>query len=394
MRLVIECAGFTPGEADRLRRAIAAWRAKNGAILAFEKKIVEGMSARGYAREFAERVFKQIQGFSEYGFPESHAASFALLAYVSCWLKCHHPAVYVCALLNSQPMGFYAPAQLVRDAKRHDVPVRRVDVAASDWDATLEDNGRVLRLGMRLVRGLRQEEAERIIAARERYGPAPSIATLYRRSGVSAVCLCRLARADAFTSMGLDRQQASWQVMRLRDQPMPLFEAAWAARDADPSPLPEPEPTVETDPLPAVPDIVKVYQDYEATGLSLKQHPVAFHRPWLEEQGASPAAELRDPERTPHGRRIAVAGISLLRQRPGTAKGVMFMTIEDESGEANLIIRPRVFEAFYAAARHSSAVLVRGKVERQSEVVHVMVEEIVDLSRRFDELLIRSRDFR
>jgi len=395
MQLAIECAGFTPGEADDLRRAIAAWKSKQKVIFEFGRKIVDGMIARGYCRAFAEQCFEQIKGFSEYGFPESHAASFALIVYASAWMKRYHPAAFAAALINSQPMGFYAPAQLVRDAKEHGVTVRPVDVNHSTWDCTLEppppdnahhDAGPALRLGMRLIQGMRRAEADALAAAVAAHGPFRDLERLWRISGVRAAAMKALARADAFNSMDLDRRQALWQVRRLKDIGAPLFEPA--ERDAPAKP-PE-EPAVH---LPPVPVSRQVVHDYQTLGMSLKAHPISFLRRKLDAMGATPNHELGDETRWPHGSPIRVAGIALVRQRPGSAGGVVFMTIEDETGIANLIFRPKVFEQFRKAARHSTVLLAQGTVERRGRVVHVMVRRAVDLTGEAATLTARSRDF-
>ncbi len=385
MRLAIVAAGFTPDEADQLRRSMAAWRRRGDQMQRFGRRLVEGMTHRGYPREFAERCFEQIKGFSEYGFPESHAASFALLVYVSSWLKRWHPAVFAAALINSQPMGFYAPAQIVRDAREHGVEVRGVDVSHSGWDCTVEDGA--LRLGMRLVRGLREQEATTLVEAVARGGPFDSILRLWRESGVRVSTLRRLASADAFASMGLDRQAALWDIRALNDEDLPLFER----HDEDDTGCREPS---EVNPrLPRIAEPKKVVQDYAAIGLSLKAHPVSFLRAQLAAQGAVPAAELRNERSWPHGARAAVAGLVLVRQRPGTASGIVFMTLEDETGTANLIVRPRVYDRYRKAARHGVLILARGTVERQGNVVHLMVRSLEDADRALAELASRSRDF-
>ncbi len=422
MALAVEAAGFTPEEADGLRRAINAWKSQKNAMDPFRKKLIRGMVDRGYTQAFAEQCFDRIKGFSEYGFPESHAASFALLVYVSAWLKHHRPAAFTAALLNSQPVGFYGPAQLVRDAKEHGVEVRPVDVNHSGWDCldgvrvppaasgTADEaaaanthrppsppdassrpscrhvgsgdrSREVLRLGMRMVRGLRREDAEAITRAVRRHGPFRSVEPLWRASGVSVTSLRRLAEADAFQSMGLDRQRALWQILRLRDEDAPLFAAAGE------------EPPEPKTPLPEVPEIRKVTEDYGATGLSLKNHPMAFLRPEVERMGAVPARQVADPRRWPHGRRIAVAGLCLVRQRPASASGVIFMSLEDETGVVNLILRPRIYTTYRQAARDGVVLLVRGRVERQGEVVHVMAHELTALEFPAH-LHAPSRDFR
>ncbi|RMH13573.1 MAG: DNA polymerase III subunit alpha, partial [Planctomycetota bacterium] len=368
MALAVVAAGFTPGQADQLRRAMAAWKRSGRAILKFETMLVEGMVARGYSRTFAEQVFQQITGFSGYGFPESHAASFAIIVYVSAWLKRHHPAVFAAALINSQPMGFYQPAQIVRDAREHGVEVRSVDVNHSAWDCSLEPaqtgpthnphqadaapgrndprarwgaGGPALRLGMRLVRGLNREEAERIVRCVQEHGPFRSMEELRLRTGVRASTLVCLADADAFGSMGLSRQRALWEAHALRDEPTPLFPAPRQAR-------PEPEPT-----LPTIPLALDVAEDYQSVGLSLKAHPVSFIRERLTAAGVTANRDLSDEQLCPSGRVVTVAGVVLVRQRPSTASGVVFVTIEDETGIANLIVRPEVYERYRRAVRHS-----------------------------------------
>ncbi|MFP4143694.1 MAG: error-prone DNA polymerase [Phycisphaeraceae bacterium] len=390
MRLAIECAGFTPDEADRLRRAMAKRELQAGAGRAlhpFGRKLIGGMIESGHPRAFAEACYKQIQGFSEYGFPESHAASFALLVYVSAWLKRHHPAAFTCALLNSQPMGFYAPAQLVRDAREHGVEVRPADVHHSAWDCTLEPigdglrPGLTLRLGLRQVRGLREEEADRIAAAAGEQGRFGSIESLWRVSGVSVSSLRQLARADAFRSLGLSRQQALWQVGKLRDAPAPLFGAIRDRQGEDAASLPR------------VTAWREVAQDYRQTGLSLRPHPISFLRGWLERENVAPVGELRDEQAWPHGSPVQVAGLCLLRQRPSTAKGITFMTLEDETGSANLIVRRHVYDACRAAAHGSTAMIVRGRVERQGPVVHVVASHLRSLDAELGALHHLSRDF-
>jgi DNA polymerase III alpha subunit len=357
MALAIVAAGFTPGDADKLRRAMAAWKRKGNQIVQFGRRLVAGMVERGYEREFAERCFKQIQGFSEYGFPESHAASFAHLVYVSCWLKKHHPAAFAAALINSQPMGFYAPAQIIRDAKDHGVEVRPVDVNASTWDCTLEDAGAddvspALRLGFRMIKGFRQPDADAIADAVHRLGPFDSIEALRRASAVRVAVFRRLAGADAFGSMGCDRQQALWAVRKLRDESLPMFDAV------EPPPARAPETTA----LPPVSLPRKVAEDYAATQLSLKAHPVSFLRDELRGEGVTEARELADEKRWPHGRRVAVAGLAICRQRPSTANGIVFMTLEDETGISNLIISPEIYQRDRRIARHGVSVVARGKI--------------------------------
>ncbi len=384
MKMAIVAANFTPGEADQLRRAMAAWKRKGDLIYSFGQKIMSGMLTNGYTKAYAERVFEQIKGFGEYGFPESHAASFALIVYVSAWLKCHHPAAFCAAILNSQPMGFYQPAQLVRDAQTHGVEVRPVDVNHSAWDCTLEEGaeGPAVRLGMRLVKHMRNTEADAITAAVVRMGKVSSIHALSRAAkGVRQRTLASLAEADAFGSMGLTRQTAFWDVRKLRDNHLPLFEAIGADE--------------ETVTLPLIPADRLVVHDYSATGLSLKAHPVSFVRERLSQKGITRASELADERIWKHGRQIAVAGLVLIRQRPGTASGVVFITVEDETGVVNLIVRPEIYEQYRVALRHSVGVAAWGRVERQGRVVHVLVRSARNLSDivQTTEVASQSRDF-
>jgi error-prone DNA polymerase len=364
MRIAIVAAGFTPSEADQLRRAMATFR-KTGKIYAFRAKMVEGMVERGYAREFAERCFHQIEGFGEYGFPESHAASFALLVYVSAWLKCHHPEVFAAALLNSQPMGFYAPAQIVRDAREHGVEVRPVDVNHSDWDCTLEDleggSRFALRLGFRQVKGLREADVANLVAARGTGYVDPQ--ELQRRTSLGRAALERLAEADAFGSMGLDRRAALWAVRGLDEAPLPLFAAAERR-----------EPGVIL-PLSGLGE--EVAADYAFLHLSLKTHPLALLRARLAERGIMPNSALGD---VADGSWITVAGLVLVRQRPGSASGVIFATLEDETGSANVIIWPSVFERFHRTVLVSRLMAVSGRLQREGIVIHVVAERIADLS--------------
>ncbi|MFM1936111.1 MAG: hypothetical protein RI990_1070 [Planctomycetota bacterium] len=363
MALAVVAAGFTPGEADRLRRAIAAWRRNGNRIAEFGVQLEEGMLARGYTREFACRVFRQIQGFSGYGFPESHAASFALLVYVSAWIKRHHPAAFLASILNSQPMGFYAPAQLVHDARAHGVEVRPVDAVRSAWDCTLESAGAV-RLGLRMVSGLVEHEG-RAIARAAAGGGVASVEGLWRRAGCSVRAMRCLARADAFASMGIGRQQALWQVRALRAGDEPVL------RDAS-----ERGATLFDDvpqPLPAMPRMRQVADDYASTGLSLRAHPVGLLRRALAERGVVECSRL------PGLRDAAVAGLVTCRQRPSTAKGVTFVTLEDETGIANLVVRPPVYERWRRIIRHAGAMVAEGRVEHRRGVTHLVVRRVHDL---------------
>lgn len=376
MKLAVVAAGFTPGEADQLRRAMGAWR-KTGVIEKFHKQLIEGMLAKGYKLEFAERLYKQISGFGEYGFPESHAVSFALLVYVSCWLKCHYPDAFLAAMLNSQPLGFYQPAQLVRDAQEHDIEVCPVDVNHSEWDATLEpkddDTHLAVRLGFRSVNGLAATEARALIKAR---GDKPfhSVDDLAHRGGLSNAVLSRLSRADAFGSLKLSRRQALWESLPERYT----------------NTLLEQHPSEHIPPtLPKMVPLTDVVQDYKHVGLSLKQHPISFLRSHLERQQVVPSEKLAD---YPADRRVRVAGLVLVRQRPGTAKGITFVTLEDETGTANLVVHPTTWEKFRRTASTATALMVRGILQREGLVIHVIVDRMWDLSEEFARIG-RSRNF-
>jgi error-prone DNA polymerase len=385
MQIAIVAAGFTPDEADKLRRAMATFR-HMGTIHTFREKFIAGMVGNGYAREFAERCFSQIEGFGEYGFPESHAASFAHLVYVSSWIKRHYPDVFCAAILNSQPMGFYQPAQLVRDARQHGVEVRAADVNFSQWDCTLEptDGDRhAVRLGFRLVQGLHETELTALVAARG--NGFASIERLAAVAGVSRFTIERLAEADAFRSLGLDRRAALWSARRLdtigarRTKPLrPLSGSDQALPLLSPHMDDDlfPEPSVE---LPAMPLAEHVVEDYAATGLSLKAHPVGFFREKLAALGVTRNIDHR-AEAIPNNSRITVAGLVLIRQRPGTAKGVVFMTLEDETGIANIIVWPKAFAKNRRTVMSSRFVAVRGRLQRAGMVVHVVAEEFIDLS--------------
>jgi error-prone DNA polymerase len=375
MRVAIECAGFTASEADQLRRSMATFKFTGG-VSHFRDKLVDGMVANGYEPEFAEKTFKQLEGFGSYGFPESHAASFALIAYASSWLKCHHPDVFCAALLNAQPMGFYAPAQIVRDARDHGVEVHPVCANASRWDCTLEPTSRgdrfAVRLGLRMVRGLANADAAAIVAARADQ-PFVSVDDLWRRAGVPAAALVRLAEADAFRpSLRLARRDALWAIKALRDEPLPLFAAA-SAREAKTVPEAQ-EPTVELRPMTAGGEVV---EDYGHVGLTLRNHPVSFLRGDLRRQRVVPCAEAMHAR---DGRWLRTAGLVLVRQMPGSAKGVMFITIEDETGIANLVIWPKVFEKQRRVILSARMMAVHGRIQREGEVVHLVAHYLTDLS--------------
>jgi error-prone DNA polymerase len=376
MQLAVVAAGFTPGEADQLRRAMGAWR-RPGLIDQFRRKLLDGMKQHGLEGDFAESVFQQIRGFGEYGFPESHAASFALLVYVAAWLKHYYPGEFAAAILNSQPMGFYAPAQLVRDARQHGIEVLPIDVNHSEWDCTIEAGA--LRLGLRLIGGLQQSSADRIVQARAA-GPFATMHEFVRRTELSRSQILVLADAGAMGSLSDSRRESLWDALAAEPKlkQRSLFE-----------PL-EPEDSSQNA-LPPMPPEEEVYADYRTTGLSLRAHPLAFHRKQLQELGARPASDLLSL-RT--GTRIRLAGLVLLRQRPSTARGITFVTIEDETGAANLIVHAKTWERFRAITRHSPMWLVDGRVESKDSVIHVVVRRVADLSKQLSAVAVRSRDFR
>jgi len=379
MKIAIDAARFSAAEANQLRKAMATFRSK-GKIETLEEKMVGRMVARGYDADFAQRCFDQIKGFGEYGFPESHAASFAHLVYVSSWLRWRYPAAFACALLNSQPMGFYAPAQIVRDAREHGVEVREVDVNASDWDCTLESGA--LRLGLRQVDGLHVEAAERVVAHR----PYSTVEELRTRGRVPVHAIQRLAAADAFRSMGLDRRAALWDSRALRQAPdLPLFAHA-EARDEGAEETPAQ--------LPAMPLAEHVISDYQTIRLSLKAHPMQFLRAHYSAQKFVTAGQLNSLK---DGKRLSMAGVVLIRQRPGTSKGVVFITIEDETGIANLVVWPHVFEKQRKIVMGARLMAVHGVVQKDpdSAVIHVVAARLEDhtplLSRLSDDSLLPSR---
>ena len=427
MKIAIVAAGFSPAEADKLRRAMATFR-RVGTIQTFQAKMIEGMAAKGYDREFAERCFRQIEGFGEYGFPESHAASFALLVYASCWMKCRYPDVFLAAMLNAQPLGFYAPSQLVRDAREHGVEVREVDVNLSDWDCTLEvlpplplagegwgeggpenphpsaaptpspakrEKGNIhprhasmaehiraahaVRLGLRQIIGAREEEMRKLVE--QRGAGYDSVRDLWLRGGIPVTALERLADADAFRSLGLDRREALWAVRalnRVGDQDdLPLFAHVRPERETEPDAH-----------LPPMPLGAHVVEDYRRLSLSLKAHPVAFMRARLNARGIKRSDAL---DRIKSGERIVVAGLVLVRQRPGTAKGVIFMTLEDEAGVANIIVWPKAFERLRAIVIGARFVAVSGKLQNEAGVIHIIAERMEDLTPMLGQLSDEGR---
>jgi error-prone DNA polymerase len=445
MKIAIVGAGFAPDEADRLRRAMVTFK-RNGDIHLFRDKFIAGMATNGYDRDFATRCFSQIEGFGTYGFPESHAASFALLVYVSAWIKCFYPEIFACALLNSQPMGFYAPAQIVRDAREHGVEVRPADVNHSFWDCSLEpleaenpsppfraeregpiahrwegevglrpraeiphltptlsapkggegDKGRyALRLGFRQIKGFAEADTERLVAMRGHEGFSDPHA-LWRRGAFGRGALERLAEADAFRSVGLDRRRALWALKALGDPPLPLFAAAETSNEKPSPPIGGGGSTEGAASearamalLPEMPLGEQVVEDYASLGLTLKRHPLAFLRSELAGEGLVTAADLA---RLPVDRRLAIAGIVLIRQRPGSANGVVFITIEDETGIANLIIWPAILERFRRAALGATLLRCTGKLQREQSVIHVVAEHLADLTPRLNTLRDRTGD--
>ena len=371
MKIAIVAAGFTPAEADELRRSMATFKLK-GMVSRFEEKLVSGMLKNGYSEEYARKVFKQLEGFGSYGFPESHAASFALLVYVSSWIKCYYPDVFATALLNRQPKGFYQPSKIVQHAQRHGVVVRPVDVNASGWDHQLEEKcGKyfAVRLGFRQIKKLRERDIQTLVNGRIRpYKKVEQLAD----SGVPHAAIVMLNKADAFRSLGLERRKGLWVVAALKDRPQGMFtgmDATWPESFMDLPPMGEGE---------------QVIQDYASTGLSLKAQPVKFVRSLLSRERILSTRELYQAE---HNTKVKIAGIVTVRQRPGTAGGVCFMTIEDEFGFANLIIWESLFEKFRSEILRSKLIMVTGKLQRQGNVVHVVVHRCYNYS---DKLNIMS----
>ncbi len=387
MQLAVVAAGFTPGEADQLRRAMGAWK-RSGGIGHFRDKLLGGMVARGYSCEFAERIYRQMLGFGDYGFPEAHAASFALLVYDSAWLKRYEPAAFAAALLNSQPMGFYAPAQLVRDARAHGVEVRPVEACASEWDCTLEPTGTAqsaLRLGLRMVKGLSRTGAERLIAARA-HASFADVQDLARRAGLDRGDLEALAAAGAFAALSGNRHLAFWDVAGV-ERSLPLEASA-------PSPSPGGSPSARTDaarPLLHAPtEGQNIAADYASVGLTLGRHPLALLRPALQDQGLCTAEDITA---LAHGRTVRTAGIVLMRQRPAAAGGVTFVTLEDESGQVNIIVWERVGEVYRRALVSARLLEVHGRLQRAEGVTHLVARRLIDRTALLGALVTRSRDF-
>jgi error-prone DNA polymerase len=365
MKIAIVAAGFTPAEADELRRSMATFKAQ-GEVTKFEQKLIKGMTDRGYTEEYARRVFRQLEGFGSYGFPESHAASFALLVYVSAWIKCFYPDIFACALLNSMPMGFYQPAQIIIDAKNHGVEIKPADINHSSWDNTLEayeGKYRAIRLGFRQIKGIREEEMKLLTDAR-----TTNFSTIHelRKIGLSDVTLQKLADADAFRSIDLDRREALWEIST-KDNPVAMFSGQ-----------PSPDEKNETVSLPKMKLSEHVVQDYSSTSLSLKAHPVSFIRETLSQLHI---VQVQDLAKGKDGDMVKVAGLVLVRQRPGTAKGICFMTIEDETGWANLVIFQNLFDQYRKEIMQSTLIMVEGKLQIEGEVVHVIVESCHNFSK-------------
>lgn len=378
MKIAIVAAGFTPTEADALRKSMATFKVQ-GLVTQFQEKLINGMLKNGYTQEYAQRVFKQLEGFGSYGFPESHAASFALLVYVSAWIKCYYPDIFACGLLNSQPMGFYAPAQIVSDARKHDVEVRPVDINFSCWDNILEEQENkycALRLGFRQIKRMREEDMQMLVAARKK--KFTSINEILD-AGVSLAALEKLADADAFRSIGLDRRQALWEITALRDNPIALFKGQ-ASESA----------TEKNVALPQMSLSEHVVNDYASTSLSLKAHPVSFIREKLQLFNVISTKELVNGN---DGDIVKVAGLVLVRQRPGTAGGICFITIEDETGVANLVVFRNLFENVYRKEiLHSKLLMVEGKLQKEGEVIHVVVQHCEDWSKLLRDLTSTNKE--
>lgn len=377
MQIAIDAAGFSPGEADQLRRSMAAWR-RTGNLHKHYDKIINGMTGNGYSRSFAESIFQQIQGFSEYGFPESHAASFAILVYFSAWIKCHYPAEFLVAMVNSQPLGFYSNSQLIQDAQRHGVQVLPVDVMHSDMDCSTEAASGphpAVRLGLRLVKQLSQAQSARLLQARET-APFVSAQDLARRAQLDAPAMKCLAAADALASLEGHRRHQLWQASAPLHH-SPLLRAA---------PIDEDELQ-----LPAASEQEDIHWDYGALGMSLRRHPMALLRERLQRHGFQTQAELREAR---DGSWVRACGIVTLRQQPPTAKGVVFITLEDETGNLQVICWPHLRSAQRDALLHSQFLAVQGRWQRSGEVGNLIAHQLRDVSDWYDSLRIRSRDFR
>jgi error-prone DNA polymerase len=377
MQLAVVAAGFTPGEADRLRRAMAAWK-RRGGLGPFEEKLIRGMRERGYTEEFAQQIFHQIEGFGEYGFPESHSASFALLVYVSCWLKRHEPAAFTCALLNSQPMGFYSASQLTQDLRRHGVEVRPVDVNYSDWDCSLErreDGEAAMRIGLRQIKVLTEAAGKKVASLRKK-GCFTSIQQLVERTSLHRRDLSALAAAGALKSLDGHRHKVRWTVAGV-EEPTPLLASL---QRYEPAPMLR-KPT----------EGQNIVADFKSLGLSLERHPVALLRHHLNRRRYIPATELAS---LPTGRQVRVAGLVITKQRPGTASGVTFITLEDETGHVNLILWKKNAEEQRDVLLAARLMGVEGELQIEGKVIHVIVRRMIDHSRWLGELTVPSREFR
>ncbi|MCC6933955.1 MAG: error-prone DNA polymerase [Deltaproteobacteria bacterium] len=375
MQLAIVGAEFTAGEADQLRRALGNWKRNKNLVRTFGKKLFLGMKNNGYPLLFIKQCLGQIKGFAEYGFPQSHAASFALLVYVSAWLKCHHPASFGVGLLNSQPMGFYQPAQIVSDLKTHGVKVLPIDVLASNWDCTLEKSNEI-RLGLRLVKGLSKKDAELIVSCRHEVFPS-SLEALWRKSGVSTHGLRCLAQADAFCSLGYSRQAALWKIRSFKNKPLPLLETL--AEDEQISSLPQ------------ISESLDILWDYQSFGLSLKGHPLELLRAQLNTNNVLTISEAKT--NVPHGETIIVGGLVIVRQQPYTAKGTVFFTLEDETGILNLVIKQRWFQELNNTLNENNLILFRGQLQKSNNVITLSIDDALGIDHIFNRLTHVSRDF-
>ncbi|MDK1024230.1 MAG: error-prone DNA polymerase [Gammaproteobacteria bacterium] len=389
IKLAMVAAGFSAGEADQLRRAMAAWKRKGG-LEPFERKLIDGMLARGHDKDFAERIFEQIKGFGDYGFPESHAASFALLVYVSAWLKCHEPAAFYCALLNSQPMGFYSPSQLIQDARRHDIEIRPADVLYSDWESTLEcpvyqqqvkAHQPALRLGLQRIKGFNEEACQRLVKARNQH-TFRNLEEVARHAKLDRGELARLTESGAFKTLAGHRYQTHWEVQGILP-PSPLLDKV-----AEPAATWKPEDPVR---LPAPTEADDLRADYSSLGLTLGRHPMAILRGMDVFNNCKTANQL---QRLNHGRFVQIAGIVTGRQRPSSASGVIFLTLEDETNNINVVIWQRVLERFRAAVVQGKLLKIKGIMERQNSVIHVIAGHIEDCSSCMAQFSLQSRDFR
>lgn len=376
MEIAIVAAGFTPTEADGLRRSMATFKAK-GKVTDWERKLIEGMVRKGYKEDFAKRVFRQLEGFGSYGFPESHAASFALLVYISSWIKCYHPDIFAASLLNSQPMGFYQPAQIVIDAQKHGVEVLPVDINFSSWDNTLEQScGKMaLRLGFRQVKGMKQDEVDLLVQSRVK--PFKTIVELFEAS-ITQTTLEQLADADAFRSIGIDRRKALWEVSALTDRPTAMFKGQPATSTSEDDVV-----------LPEMSAAEHVVQDYSSTSLSLKAHPVHFVRQQLDRYKVVPAKDLAA---CADGTLVRVAGLILVRQRPGTASGIVFITLEDETGVVNLVVFSKLFDKYRKDIIQAKLLVVEGQLQKEGEVIHVVLRRCGNMNKMLNDAIANNQE--